>query len=94
MDVVARAAVEIELSEDEERRLRAVLRTPSVSQQRALRARIVLRAAEGATRVPHEVGALGARDPVSVAGLRLFRGSVGVCLRLWGRGVSVSQAMG
>ena len=49
MAVVARAAVEIELSEEEERRLRAVLRTPSASQQQALRARIVLRAAEGAT---------------------------------------------
>ena len=49
MVVVVRAAVEIELSEGEERRLRAVLRTPSVSQQQALRARIVLRAAEGAT---------------------------------------------
>ena len=47
--VVARAAVEIELSEEEERRLRAVLRTRSASQQQALRARIVLRAAEGAT---------------------------------------------
>src|SRR3990170_2809478 len=47
--VVARAAVEIELSEEEKRRLRAVLRTPSASQQQALRARIVLRAAEGAT---------------------------------------------
>ena len=49
MVVVARAAVEIELSEEEERRLRAVVRTPSASQQQALRARIVLRAAEGAT---------------------------------------------
>jgi transposase len=47
--VVARAAVEIKLSGDEQRRLRAVLRTPSASQQQALRARIVLRAAEGAT---------------------------------------------
>ena len=46
---MARAAVEIELSEEEERRLRAVLRAPSASQQQALRARIVLRAAEGAT---------------------------------------------
>ncbi len=46
---MARAAVEIELSDEEERRLRAVLRTPSASQQQALRARIVLRAAEGAT---------------------------------------------
>ena len=49
MFVVARAAVEIELSEEEERQLRAVLRTPSASQQQAVRARIVLRAAEGAT---------------------------------------------
>ena len=46
---VARAAATIELSAEEERELRSVLRTPSVSQQRALRARIVLRAAEGAT---------------------------------------------
>jgi transposase len=46
---VARAAVVIDLSEEEERELRAVLRTPSVSQQQALRARIVLGAAEGAT---------------------------------------------
>jgi transposase len=49
MVVVARGAVEIELSEEEERRLRALLRTPSASQQQALRVRIVLRAAEGAT---------------------------------------------
>src|SRR5436189_4167322 len=47
--LVARAAVEIELSEQEERALRSVLRTPSASQQQALRARIVLRAAQGAT---------------------------------------------
>ena len=55
---VARAAVEIELSEEEERELRAVLRTPSASQQQALRARIVLRAAEGATntQIAAEVG--------------------------------------
>ncbi len=46
---MARAAAVIELSEDEERELRAVLRRPSVSLQQALRARIVLRAAEGAT---------------------------------------------
>ena len=45
---MARAAV-IELSEHEERELRAVLRRSSVSQQQVLRARIVLRAAEGAT---------------------------------------------
>ena len=49
MVVVARMAVAIELSEAEERELRSVLRTPSASQQQALRARIVLRAAEGAT---------------------------------------------
>jgi len=55
---VARAAVEIELSEEEEGRLRAVLRTPSASQQQALRAKIVLRAAEGATntQIAAEVG--------------------------------------
>ena len=46
---MARAASAIELSGDEERELRALLRGPSVSQQQALRARIVLRAAEGAT---------------------------------------------
>src|SRR3954471_20008215 len=45
---MARAAV-IELSDEEERELRALLRRPSVSQQQVLRARIVLRAAEGAT---------------------------------------------
>src|SRR3954453_3415463 len=48
---MARAAVAIELSADEERELRALLRRPSVSQQQALRARIVLRAAEGATNI-------------------------------------------
>jgi transposase len=42
-------AVAIKLSVEEERELRALLRRPSVSQQQALRARIVLRAAEGAT---------------------------------------------
>src|SRR5438132_13621136 len=46
---MAWAAVEIELSDREERELRAVLRTPSASRQEGLRARIVLRAAEGAT---------------------------------------------
>lgn len=46
---MARAAAAIELTEEEERELRAVLRTPSAPQQQALRARIVLRAAEGAT---------------------------------------------
>jgi DNA-binding CsgD family transcriptional regulator len=56
--VVARAAVAIELSEEEEQQLRAVLRTPSASQQQALRARIVLRAAEGAsnTQIAAEAG--------------------------------------
>jgi transposase len=46
---VARSAATIELSEDEEQELRAVLRMPSASQQDAMRARIVLRSAEGAT---------------------------------------------
>jgi transposase len=46
---MARAAATIDLSEAEERELRAVLRTPSASQQQAVRARVVLRAAEGAT---------------------------------------------
>ena len=46
---MARAAAVIELSEQEERELRAVLRRRSASQQLALRARIVLRAAQGAT---------------------------------------------
>jgi len=45
---MARAAV-IELSEEEQHELVALLRRPSVSQQQALRARIVLHAAEGAT---------------------------------------------
>jgi len=55
---MARAAATIELSEVEEEQLRAVLRTPSVSQQQALRARIVLRAADGApnTQIAGEVG--------------------------------------
>lgn len=58
MAVVARAAATIELSEEEERVLRTVLRTPSVPQQQALRARIVLRAAEGVsnTQIAREVG--------------------------------------
>jgi transposase len=55
---VARSAATIELSDDEESELRAVLRTPSVSQQQAMRARIVLRAAESAsnTQIAAEVG--------------------------------------
>ncbi len=56
---MARTLAAIELSEDEERELRAVLRTPSASQQQALRARIVLGAAEGRsnTQIAGEVGA-------------------------------------
>jgi hypothetical protein len=41
-------AVAIELSEDEDRELRALLRRPSVSQQQALRARIVAATVSGA----------------------------------------------
>lgn len=56
--MVARAAVSIELTEDEERVLRSVLRTPSASQQEAMRARIVLLAAGGAsnTEIAGKVG--------------------------------------
>jgi len=46
---VSRAAAGIELSEGERSELRALSRTPSTSNQLAQRARIVLRAAEGAT---------------------------------------------
>jgi transposase len=55
---MARAAAVIELSELQERELRVVLRAPSSTQQQALRARIVLRAAEGATntQIAGEVG--------------------------------------
>src|SRR3954451_7430358 len=55
---MARTAVAIELSEAEERELRALLRRPSVSQQQVLRARIVLRASEGAsnTQIAAETG--------------------------------------
>jgi transposase len=55
---VARTAATIELSTEEESELRAVLKTPSASQQQAMRARIVLRAAEGAsnTQIAAEVG--------------------------------------
>ncbi|MGZ4217825.1 MAG: IS630 family transposase [Solirubrobacteraceae bacterium] len=55
---MARVAAAIELSEEEERELRTVLRTPSASQQQAMRARIVLRAADGATntQIAAEVG--------------------------------------
>ena len=55
---MARNAVTIELSEEEEAELRQVLKTPSASQQQAMRARIVLRAAQGAsnTQIAAEVG--------------------------------------
>jgi transposase len=55
---VARGAATIELSEEEELELRAVVRAPSASQQQAMRARIVLRAAEGAsnTQIAADVG--------------------------------------
>lgn len=58
MGFVARVAAAIELSEDEERELRTVLRTPSATQQQAIRARIVLRASQGATntKIAAEVG--------------------------------------
>jgi transposase len=58
VSIVARAAAVIELTEEEEDDLRAVLRTPSASQQQALRARIVLRAADGAsnTEIAREIG--------------------------------------
>jgi transposase len=50
--------VTIDLTDEEADELRAVLRRPSVSQQQALRARIVLRASEGATntQIAAEVG--------------------------------------
>jgi transposase len=55
---MARSAATIELSEEEESELRAVLKLPSASQQQAMRARIVLRAAEGQsnTQIAREVG--------------------------------------
>jgi transposase len=46
---VSRAAATIELSEGQRRELSALARTPSAPNQQAQRARIVLRAAEGAT---------------------------------------------
>ena len=56
--VVARTAATIELSDEEEQQLRGVLRAPSASQQDAMRARIVLLAAEGTsnTQIAAEVG--------------------------------------
>jgi transposase len=67
---VARAAVPIDLTEQEERELRAVLRAPSASQQQALRARIVLRAAEGATNTQ-----IAAEAGVSLPTVGLWRGN-------------------
>ena len=49
MAAMARAAVAIELLLEDEVELQRVVRASSSSQQEALRARIVLRAAEGAT---------------------------------------------
>jgi transposase len=46
---VGRTPAVIELTEEEERDLRAVLRTPSAPQEKSMRAGIVLRAAEGAS---------------------------------------------
>jgi transposase len=46
---MARTAAVIELSDEEQRDLQSLVRRPSASQQLAVRARIVLRAAEGAT---------------------------------------------
>jgi transposase len=65
---VARAAPTIELSEEEERELLAVLRTPSASQQQALRARIVLRAADGTPNTQ-----IAAEEGVSLPTVGLWR---------------------
>src|SRR3954462_12663642 len=69
---MARAAVAIELSEAEERELRALLRRPSVSQQQALRARIVLRASEGVSNTQ-----IAAETGVSLPTVGLWRRSFG-----------------
>ena len=55
---MGRVPAVIELTEAEERDLRQVLKTPSASQEQAVRARIVLRASEGAsnTEIAREVG--------------------------------------
>jgi transposase len=68
--VVARTALVVELSGEEERELRAVVRAPSASQQQALRARIVLRAAEGATNTQ-----IAAEAGVSLPTVALWRRS-------------------
>jgi DNA-binding NarL/FixJ family response regulator len=67
---VARIAAVVELSGEEERELRAVVRAPSASQQQALRARIVLRAAEGATNTQ-----IAAEAGVSLPTVALWRRS-------------------
>jgi transposase len=59
---VARTAAAIELTDEEERELRTVLRTPSAPQHQAIRARIVLRAAQGATNL-QIAGELGVSQP-------------------------------
>jgi transposase len=55
---VGRVPAVIELTDEEERDLRQVLKTPSAPQEQATRARIVLRAAEGAsnTEIAREIG--------------------------------------
>ncbi len=59
MAVMARGAATIELSSEDEAELRRLVRASSTPQQQALRARIVLRAAEGATnrQIAQETGA-------------------------------------
>src|SRR3989442_10493644 len=69
--MVARAGA-IELTAEEERELRRVLRRPSVSQQQALRARIVLRAAAGATNTQ-----IAAEAGVSLPTVGLWRRNFG-----------------
>src|SRR3990172_4925027 len=67
---MARAAVAIELSPEDEAELRRLLRASSSSQQEALRARIVLRAAAGANNraIAPEAGAAdGRRQPLERA---------------------------
>jgi len=59
---VPRVAAAIELSDEEERQLRMLLRTPSAAQQQVMRARIVLLAAEGATNIEIAVQ-LGVSQP-------------------------------
>jgi len=69
---MARAAVPIELSDEEERELRALLRRPSVGQQQALRARIVLAAAAGQTNTQ-----IAAAQGVSLPTVGLWRRNFG-----------------